>query len=399
MDRPVQAGGTIDYARHAEVSRQMAENGIVLLKNAADTLPLRDGRKIALIGGMAEFGVLAGGGSSYVTAIEGPGIQTPAMGVSAVGVPRMMIYHPSSPYQALKRALPDSEFMLIDGAYPKAAAQAAAVADVAIVFATQWTTESIDVPDLSLPNGQDAVIAAVAAANPRTVVVLETGGPVLMPWLDDVAAVLEAWYPGGRGGEAIANIRTGAVDPSGRLPVTFPADEEQLPRPRIIGLGQSAYEAANAKEVFDLPYEEGADVGYRWFARHQLRPLFPFGFGLTYTRFNYSKLAVEWAETARLSFVVTNVGERTGTDIPQLYLMSVNGDIEQRLVGWTKVRLEPGDAVRSEVAVERRLLAKFDVSRQAWCIAAGDYVFAVAHNASDIAGTVHLSITQTEYFK
>jgi beta-glucosidase len=398
MDDPVQPGGAIDYAVHADIAREIAENGIVLLRNEGGVLPLRAPAKVAVIGGMAEFGVLAGGGSSYVTAIEGPGIQTPAMGVSAVGVPRMMIYHPSSPYQALRRALPDTEFLLSDGAYPKAAAQVAAMADVAIVFATQWTTESIDVPDLSLPHGQDALIAAVAAANPRTMVVLETGGPVLMPWLGDVAAVLEAWYPGGQGGVAIANVLTGAVDPVGRLPLTFPASEDQLPRPELVGVGLSAYDAANAKAVFPLPYEEGADVGYRWFARHGLRPLFPFGFGLTYTRFDYRDATAAWDETARVAFTVANIGERSGTDVAQVYLTAIDGRPEPRLVGWAKVRLAPGASARCDVVVDRRLLARFDIARQCWRIDAGEYTFAVARDAGDAGTQVHLTIPGTEYF-
>ena len=117
------------------------------------------------------------------------------------------------------------------GAYPAFAAARAKDADVVIVFATQWTTEGLDVPDLNLPNAQDALIAAVTAANPHTIVVLETGGPVLMPWLDKTAAVLEAWYPGIKGGEAIADVLFGDVNPSGRLPITFPASLEQTPRP------------------------------------------------------------------------------------------------------------------------------------------------------------------------
>jgi beta-glucosidase len=184
---------------------------------------------------MAEFGVLAGGGSSFTESVDGAGVQIPAMGVSLGGTPRTIGYHPSSPMKALKAALPGVAINAVPDGYPSQAAQAARAADVAIVFATQWTTEGVDAADMSLPGGQEALIAAVGEANPHTIVVLETGGAVRMPWLDKVGAVLEAWYSGGRGGDAIADILTGKVSPSGHLPVSFPRDESQLPRPVIEG--------------------------------------------------------------------------------------------------------------------------------------------------------------------
>lgn len=398
MDRPVQAG-PIDYASHADLSRQTAEDGIVLLRNENNALPLSAPRSIAIIGGMSEFGVLAGGGSSYVTAIDGPGIQIPAMGVSAVGVPRTMIYHPSSPYAALRAALPDAEFQINDGAYPAAAADVASRAEVAIVFATQWTTESVDVPDLSLPNGQDELIRAVARANPRTIVVLETGGPVLMPWLEDVPAVIEAWYSGNRGGEAIANILTGKVSPSGRLPITFPASTDQLPRPQLFGLGMSAFDAANAREVFPLPYEEGSCVGYRWFAREGHVPLFPFGFGLTYTRFAYTDLEVVWTgESAEATFTVTNAGDLAGTDVPQLYLTHMDGAVDLRLCGWEKVTLDPGASRTFTTRVDPRLLARFGEADRRWHIPAATYSFAIGANATDLKTTADLLVSVARSF-
>src|SRR5208282_5333066 len=162
-----------------------------------------------------------------------------------------------------------------DGRYPKAAADLARTADYAIVFATQWMSEEQDAPDLSLPSGQEQLIEAVSKANPRTIVVLEAGGPVIMPWLYRVAAVLEAWYPGARGGEAIANVLFGDINPSGRLPISFPMSETQLPRPNIVGTDPSA----DTPIVVD--YNEGASVGYRWYTSTRQEPLFSFGFGRT----------------------------------------------------------------------------------------------------------------------
>jgi beta-glucosidase len=216
---------------------------------------------------------------------------------------------------------------------------------VAIVFATEWRTEGLDQPDLSLPDGQDALIAAVAAANPRTIVVLETGGPVAMPWLDKTAAVLEAWYPGARGGEAIAKVLFGEANPGGRLPVTFPASVAQLPRPKLDGsdtldpdfMGNPPTPQTTLKADYNV---EGSDVGYRWFARTGAKPLFPFGYGLSYTTFAQDGLSVD-GKTAR--FTLRNTGKVAGDDVGQVYLVDRAGSAKRRLVGFARVHLEPGE--------------------------------------------------------
>jgi beta-glucosidase len=398
FDDPVKAG-EIDYAQHARISQRCAEEACVLLKNEHDLLPLKDIKRIAIIGGMAEFGVLAGGGSSYTAAIEGPGIQLPAMGIhQAGGAPRMMIYHPSSPAAALKELLPDVQFELNSGSYPRAAARAAQLCDVAIVFATQWTTENADAPDLSLPSGQDEMIAAVAAANPRTVVVLETGGPVMMPWLNQVSTVLAAWYPGGRGGQAIANILTGQVSPSGRLPVTFPAAIEQLPRPEIVGYGILKGRPPKGTQATPLPYEEGADVGYRCFAKKAMKPLFPFGFGLSYSRFEYSDLSIEDGEILQVGLTVTNTGQRSAMEVAQIYLVSMPDESEFRLLGWKKIALDAGQSISFTVRVDPRLLSKFDVQENSWVRAKGAFKIAAGSSSADLHlhGIAQMSAWQTK---
>ena len=171
--------------------------------------------------------------------------------------------------QAIARKLPTARVDYADGGDVGAAAALAKQADVAVVFATRWESEGHDAENLSLPDGQDRLIAAVAAANPRTVVVLETGNPVLMPWRDQVGAILEAWYPGARGGEAIADILVGDVSPSGRLPISFPAGPEQLPRAEVPGRDVPW----GTRVAVD--YQEGAAVGYKWFAARGLAPLYP----------------------------------------------------------------------------------------------------------------------------
>jgi beta-glucosidase len=210
-----------------------------------------------------------------------------------------------------------------DGTVIADAVDQAKKADVAIVFATKWSTEGQDHADFSLPNGQDALIAAVAA-NPRTIVVLETGNPVDMPWLDKVPAVVEAWYGGSRGGDAIASVLFGETNPSGRLPITFPARASQLPRPVVDGYWDLETNFAGDPPTPDTKllanYNiEGSDVGYRWFARKGEKALFPFGHGLSYTSFAADGLSVKGLSA---SFTVKNTGAREGAYVAQLYLTS-----------------------------------------------------------------------------
>ncbi|HVA13654.1 MAG TPA: glycoside hydrolase family 3 protein, partial [Stellaceae bacterium] len=230
IDHPP-AVAPLDVEGDARVAQRAEEEGIVLLRNQANLLPLSSQiRSIAVIGGHADVGVLSGGGSSQVVPLGGPALRIEYPDAHSA-TPAAMVFDPSSPLRAIAAQAPAAHIAFVAGDDRDAAVRAARAAEVAIVFATQWELEGRDSQTLSLPDDQDRLIAAVAAANPRTVVVLETGDPVTMPWRDRVGAILEAWYPGARGGAAIANILFGAVDPSGRLPLTFPASADQLPRP------------------------------------------------------------------------------------------------------------------------------------------------------------------------
>ena len=259
-----------------------------------------------------------------------------------------------------------------------------------IVFATQWTGEGMDVPSLALPDRQDELVAAVAAANPKTVVVLETGGPVTMPWLPGVAAVLEAWYPGTSGGEAIAGILFGDADPSGRLPATFPASEAQLPRPVVDGYPYVP------ERRFETDYHEGAAVGYKWFDLKGHKPLFPFGYGLSYTDFTLTGLEAAVKDgVVTASFTVTNVGKRAGKEVAQVYVAPVAARWEapKRLGGFAKVEVRPGAAAHASVTVDPRLLAVWDPATKQWNVAAGDYRVILAASAADaraVEATIHL---------
>jgi beta-glucosidase len=364
--------GKLDTAKDSAVALHAAEQGIVLLKDDHRLLPLAgSARRIVVIGGHADVGVLSGGGSSQVIPLNSVHF-APPKGAPPWG--QGIWFDGSSPLKALQAAAPGAQVTFDAGTDPAAAAAAARSADVAIVFATHWVSEAYDARDLSLPENQDALIAAVAAANPRTVVVLESGVPNLMPWLDKVGAVVEAWYPGGRGGEAIANVLTGKVAPSGRLPITFPAALSQLPEPALPGA-----DLPNETTPFDIRYAEGSDVGYRWFARQGEKPLFPFGYGLSYSAFRYSGLKLAGGKTLIASFTVTNTGARAATDTPQLYLKSEPHRAQQRLIGWSRVTLKPGESRTVSLTADPRLLASW--ADHGWRVDPGAYAVFVGSDA------------------
>ncbi|PTS91256.1 MULTISPECIES: beta-glucosidase family protein [unclassified Caulobacter] len=387
VDKPVKIA-PIDFTANGKITQADAEEAIVLLKNDRGLLPLaKTARTIAIIGAHADVGVLSGGGSSQVYPVGGRAMQ----GLEPATWPGPVIYYPSSPMKALQARYPGAKITFHDGKDPAAAAKLAAASDLAIVFADQWTTESEDVWTLNLPKNQDATIAAVAAANTKTIVVLETGGPVLMPWLNEVGAVVQAWFPGTSGGEAIARVLTGEVDASGRLPVTFPKDVAQLPRPKLDG------DPKAPETPFDVDYTiEGAAVGYKWFDKKGHEPLFPFGYGLSYTSFGYSDLKTSEANgVLTVSFSVTNTGTRTGKAVPQVYVSPKAGGWEapKRLAGFKKVELAPGASTVVSLTVDPRLVSVWDDKAHGWSIAAGDYD--VALGASSRA----LSVTSTVTLK
>ena len=380
IDNPVSPSNKIDFKKNGLISQTDAEEAMVLLKNEK-VLPLaKDLKKIAIIGSHANVGVLSGGGSSQVYPIGG-------MAVKDLGpkfFPGPMVYYPSSPMKALQARYPNASFVFDQGTQAESAAKLAAESDLVIFFANQWTAESVDVPNLSLPDNQDAIIDAVANANNKTVVVLETGGAVLMPWLNKVAGVLSAWYPGTNGGEAIARVLSGEVNPSGHLPITFPASESQLPHPALPGYP----EVKDAR--IEVTYHEGAAVGYKWFELHNHKPLFPFGFGLSYSEFAMSDLQAK-SNNGQLSvnFTVKNIGKLAGKEVAQIYVAPVNTKWEapKRLGAFKKVNLKPNQSTKVTVTVDPRLLAMFDSNSKTWTIAEGEYQVMLASSSADIIAT------------
>jgi beta-glucosidase len=372
---------------HNESVLEVARQGIVLLKNDDATLPLpAEVKQVAVIGGHADCGVLAGGGSSLVISPGGYAADIPIGGDGPLAGLRHMAFFPSAPLAGLKKLLPQASITYDAGAYPRDAALLARRCDVAIVFATKLGCEGFDDPDLTLPYGQDALIDAVADAQPNTIVVLETGNPTTMPWRDRVRAVVQAWYPGQAGGRAIAEILTGAVNPSGRLPVTFPADISHTPRPELPGYG----------EPFGTPnrisYDEGAEVGYRWFAKTGQQPLYAFGHGLSYTSFEHGGLEVTGGETITAAFTVTNTGERRGADVPQLYLTEAPGEPRMRLLGFERVELDPGESREVTLTADPRLLARFDGDAGQWRIAPGAHKVGLGKAADAIELTAEAEL-------
>lgn len=364
-------------ADHGEVTRKDAEGGAVLLQNKGAILPLSPAtRKIVVIGGRADKGVLAGSGSSLVYPVAGNAVP----GLKPTSWPGPVMYYPDAPLAAIKAQAPNAEVVFADGGNVGSAAKLAKGADVAIVFATQWAGEAFDV-SLTLEDDQDKLIAAVAKANPRTVVVLETGGPVLTPWRGQVAGILAAWYPGTQGGGAIANLLFGKVNPSGHLPATFPASIDQLPKPSTPNKG-------------DTTYSEGATVGYKWYDAKGLTPAFPFGHGLSYTEFGYSGLSARADDgSVSASFTVRNTGKVKGKAVPQLYVAGAGWEAPKRLGAFDKVELAPGEAKKISLKVDPRLLATWDAASSSWKIAGGSYKVLLGTSAKDIVATVPVTLT------
>ena len=390
--------------RGFQVAQKTEERGAVLLKNASNQLPLNASsiKSIAVIGGHADVGVLSGGGSSQVSPAGGNAVPPPPeLARNPLAFMVVPVYQRSVPLKGIEAKAARATVKFDPGTDPAAAAALAKSSQVAIVFAVQHESEGMDLKRLSLPDKQDALIEAVAAANPHTIVVLEAGGAVLMPWIDKVAAVVEAWYPGIRGSEAIANILFGDVNPSGKLPITFPRSEADLPHPvhvdppkpdaehqipKLAGAPGLIGMAMGIAPPFDVHYDEGLKVGYKWYDAEKKPVLFPFGFGLSYTTYAYSGLKVTPGESTAVSFTVKNTGKRAGSEIAQVYasLPDAAGEPPNRLVGWTKIDLAPGESKEVSVPVSHERLQIFDEASDGWKLVPGQYVIRVGASSRDL---------------
>lgn len=393
-----------DIQRGFEVAQKIEEHGAVLLKNEHGILPLAAGtiKSIAVIGGHADVGVMSGGGSSQVSPAGGNAVPPPPeVANNPMAIFFEEVYHRSAPLKGIQQKARGAVVKFDAGTDPVAAAALAKSSQVVIVFAVQHATEGFDVKNLSLPKNQDALIEAVATANPHTVVVLETGGAVLMPWIDKVEGVIEAWYPGIRGSEAIANVLFGDVNPSGHLAITFPKSEADLPHPahvdppkadaahpvpKLPGFPGLVAFGMGIAPFFDVPYDEGLKVGYKWYDAENKPVLFPFGYGLSYTSFAYSGATVKAGDTTEVGFTVKNTGKRAGIETAQVYatLPDAAGEPPKRLVGWAKVELAPGESKQISVPVSRERLLIFDETSDSWKLIPGKYVFRIGSSSRDL---------------
>jgi beta-glucosidase len=371
FDRPAfrDDDAQIDKAAHRRTSERIEESAITLLRNRGGVLPL-DAKRLKSV-------ALIGAGADQFTTGGGSGKVKPFAFVS--------------PRQAIaKRLGPGVQLRYDDGTNADSAAAAAKASDVAIVIPADYLTEGSDRQCLTLecPNvhgDQDALIERVAAANPRTIVALETGGPVLTPWRDRVRGLLEVWYPGEEGGTAIARVLFGDAEPGGRLPATFPKAEGDIPT-----AGDPEKYPGVANEGY---YKEGVLVGYRWFDKRGIAPAFPFGFGLSYTSFAYRDMTIAPAAHggvgATVGVGVVNTGRRRGSDVPQLYLglpQPAPGVVQppKQLKGFRKVTLGPGGRAHVTFGLDSRALSYWDVGSGGWRVAPGCYAVMLGRSSRDI---------------
>ncbi|WP_446745416.1 beta-glucosidase [Silvibacterium acidisoli] len=370
VDNPPMPRSVVDPFKGLEDAQHIEEESIVLLKNANGALPLKSTvRSVAIIGSHADKGILSGGGSAQVDPPGGNVIDP------RPGEPKWQetVYFPSSPMKYIRKQAPEAKIEFNEGTDAASAAALAKSSDVAIVFVNQVMHEGEDAKTLSLPGNQDELVSAVAAANPHTIVVLETGGPVTMPWAEKVEGILSTWYPGIGGGEAIANVLFGTVNPSGKLPVTFAKRDADLPHPEIAGMNLK--EGPDHKlPPFDVNYTEGAKVGYKWYESQHIQPLFPFGFGLSYTTYAYSDLKVKEGGK-EVSFSIKNTGSRAGAEIAEVYgaLPKAAGEAYKRLVAFDRVDLAPGESKTVTLKIDPLYLSVFLVDKDAFELLPGEY--------------------------
>lgn len=394
MDDPVQRS-VPDVLGGLEVARKLEEQSIVLLKNEKSQLPLDAAKvhSIAVIGPHADVGMISGGGSAQVDPPVGNAILPPGRGQTRWLEP---VWFPTSPLKSIRAKAAGAKVQFNSGTDPSAAAALAKNSDVAIIFAYQWESEGMDLPSLALPEHQDDLIAEVAAANPHTVVVVESGGPVTMPWADKVSAILEAWFAGSSGSDAVANVLFGDVNPSAKLPLTFPRSEADLPHPKVVQPPPESIPNDTQPEVwkqiaaglapFQVTYDEGVKVGYKWYDAEKRAVLFPFGHGLSYTTYSYAGLKVTPGKNPKVSFTVKNTGKRDGAEVAQIYaaLPTAAAEPPKRLVGFNKVWLKAGESKEVTVEVNPKYLSIFNVEQNGWQLLPGEYNFMVGGSSQSL---------------
>ncbi|MFJ7724563.1 beta-glucosidase [Neobacillus sp. NPDC097160] len=392
FDRPI-VRGTIDAETNGSKAREIAEQTAVLLKNEGNLLPLNPSvHSIVLIGKSTyvDAAVAGGGGSSRVSPL-----------------------YTVSPLQGLQNTLDKlgssaaitKVTVANDNSNLNEAVAAAKNADIVILMAGVVTSEGRDRPSLSLPDNQDEMISAVTEANKKTALVLKDGDPVLMPWVNEVPSILEAWNPGQEDGNVVANLLFGLANPSGKLPVTYPVSKADTPtstEDRYPGVNQGVLDSTG-KEIPQVYYSEGLEMGYRWYDAQGIKPLFAFGHGLSYTNFDISKLVVtpkttDGTKKIQVSFFVANTGKAAGAEVPQVYLglPEVANEPPKRLVGFEKVWLKPGEKKRVTITIDpaasNHPLSIWDSSADAWKTIDGEYKVYVGNSSNNITLTDSIKV-------
>ncbi len=386
FDKPAPTTPVADAstAEHKALARTIAEEGSVLLKNDG-LLPLDPaaGDTIALIGPTVSTTPTGGVSATSICSMAWPFGNPNTLTCEDVVAPDVAF--------AARAAQSGATIVVDNGSDPAAAAATAAAADVAIVFGYYRSGEFNDIPSLDLANGGDALIQAVAAANPNTAVVLETGSAAAMPWLDEVGGVLQAWYPGEQQGPALAALLWGDTNPSGKLPMTFPKSLADTPTPTA-----AQYPGiVDGDGIRQVDYSEGKAIGHKWYDEQGIDPLFEFGHGLSYTSFDYSDLELSTAlvngrVVTTATFTVTNTGDVAGTETPQVYLTMPESADEpgKRLVGYDRVTLEPGASQRVTVEVSSSAadqpFSVWDVDADEWRIVDGEYTVQVGTSSRQL---------------
>ncbi|KAL7710344.1 glycoside hydrolase family 3 [Lotmaria passim] len=367
-----------DVDAHHDIAREVAAEGIVLLKNEQAVLPLHASKKIAVIGELAEKPRYQGGGSSFVNATK------------TSSTLAELKKHSSSVHFAAGYKLEATER---DEALQAKAVEVAASCDVAVVFiglSEVDESEGFDRAHMRLPEHHNALVEAVAAANKHTVVVLTNASAVEMPWAHKVQAIVEAYLPGQAGAAAVADVLLGKVNPSGKLSESFPKHLEDT----------SAF-LSFPGTVTTTTYSEGIYVGYRYYDKRRMELLFPFGHGLSYTTFEYSAPRVAKAayvdnEDVHAEVTVTNTGKVAGSEVVQLYVRDVKSSIdrpEKELKGFEKVHLAPGESKTVKFTLDRRAFAYYDVARKDWVVEEGDFELLFASSSRDVRGSAHVKVS------
>ncbi|WP_148414176.1 beta-glucosidase [Haloferax sp. KTX1] len=372
--------GAVDTPGHRTLARDIATQGAVLLENDG-VLPLEDADSIAVLGPNADAAKIGGGGSSEVSAFT----QTsPVDGLSSRGVD--VTFERGIPSITESTFFNETDDAERSETSIDVAVDAAAKADCAVVVAQDDATEFVDRDGLELPGRQDELIAAVSEVAEQTVVVLRTSGSVTMPWLDSVDAVLETWYSGQVDGEAVADLLFGDAEPGGRLPMTFGRSAEDYPmddEARFPGLDD------------EVRYDEGIFVGYRHFDEHDIKPLFPFGHGLTYTTFEYGEPSLtEHADEISVEIPIQNTGTREGTDVVQVYVEKSAAPVptpKRELVAFEAVSVEAGEQETVTVTLDHSDFAYFD-EREGWTVVRGKMTVSIGRSSRDIRLQTEISI-------